>query len=207
MTSRPDDPPKHSHYSDTSPRVRSDPKVIRVELPDMAFDLVTDAGVFGRWRLDPGTRILLQEAPELPESGSFLDLGCGVGSIALTMASRRPRGTVWAIDVNERARHLTEGNARRLGLRNVSIASPSDVPNDVSFDVIWSNPPIKIGKRALHDLLATWLDRLSRNGYAILVVNKNLGSDSLATWMISSGWDVQRLCSRQGYRLLRVSRK
>ena len=146
------------------------------------------------------------EAPALPERGEFLDLGCGVGPIAITMALRRPSARVWAVDINERARQLTTTNSARLGLGNVEVRGPTDVPDEVRFDVIWSNPPIKVGKRALHEILSTWIPRLTDEGRAILVVHKNLGSDSLAAWIESSGWAVQRLASRQGYRLLEVRR-
>jgi 16S rRNA G1207 methylase RsmC len=146
------------------------------------------------------------EAPALPASGNVLDLGCGAGPIAMTMARRSPGSAVWAVDVNDRARQLTSDNALALGLTNVTVATPDEVPNDVVFDVIWSNPPIKVGKQELHDLLNRWLARLSPDGYAVLVVNKNLGSDSLAKWLTELGWTVKRISSRQGFRVLTVKR-
>lgn len=202
--SRPKQP--HSHYFDSTPSSHSDPGIVHVSLPDFSFDLATDSGVFGRRRLDPGTKVLLMEAPALPERGEFLDLGCGVGPIAITMALRRPSARVWAVDVNERARRLTSANSANLGARNVVVLDPNDVADDVRFDAIWSNPPIKVGKKALHDMLTTWISRLTERGRAVLVVHKNLGSDSLAAWLQSSGWTVERLTSRQGYRLLEVRR-
>jgi 16S rRNA G1207 methylase RsmC len=122
------------------------------------------------------------------------------------MARRSPESSVWAVDVNERARQLTRDNASALSLTNVTVASPDEVPDDVVFDVIWSNPPIKVGKQELHDLLNRWLARLSPDGYAVLVVNKNLGSDSLAKWLTELGWTVKRISSRQGFRILTVKR-
>ncbi len=207
MTTHPGDSTSrsHSHYFDSSPTSASSPRTLHVALPDVSFDFTSDAGVFGRHRLDPGTKILLQEAPELPDHGTFLDLGCGAGPIALTMALRRPTSRVWAVDVNQRARDLVTSNARSLGVDNVVVASPQDVPEDLFFDIIWSNPPIKIGKSNLHALLEKWLTRLTPQGSALLVVHKNLGSDSLATWCRTQGWDTRRLVSRQGYRLLRVT--
>ena len=113
---------------------------------------------------------------------------------------------MWAIDVNERARQLTRDNATSLMLTNVTVSSPDDVPQELLFDVIWSNPPIKAGKKELHDLLTRWLERLTPQGVAVLVVNKNLGSDSLAKWLGDLGWNVKRISSRQGYRVLLVHR-
>ncbi|MFM7126874.1 MAG: class I SAM-dependent methyltransferase [Actinomycetota bacterium] len=212
--SRPDAPSSGSerdHYFSSQPSVPSRRRAIHVSLPDLSFDLETDAGVFSHGRLDAGTKILLSEAPDLPTEGTFLDLGCGTGPIAMTMALRRPNALIWAVDVNERARDLTFDNARRLGVNSIHVCDPEVLlerldTNGVTFDVIWSNPPIKIGKAALHDLLSTWLAHLSAHGWAALVVHKNLGSDSLAAWLSDRGWRVTRLASRQGYRVLRIDR-
>ena len=195
-----------AHYFNEDPEVPSARKRIDVSLPDGSFSIETDTGVFSHGRVDSGTKVLLMEAPALPASGHVLDLGCGAGPIAMTMARRSPESSVWAVDVNERARQLTRDNASALGLTNVTVAAPDEVPDDVVFDVIWSNPPIKVGKQELHDLLNRWLARLSPDGYAVLVVNKNLGSDSLAKWLTELGWTVKRISSRQGFRVLTVKR-
>ncbi|MDP5113928.1 MAG: methyltransferase [Ilumatobacteraceae bacterium] len=195
-----------AHYFNEDPEVPSARKRIDVSLPDGSFSIETDTGVFSHGRVDSGTKVLLMEAPALPASGNVLDLGCGSGPIAMTMARRSPESSVWAVDVNERARQLTRDNASALGLTNITVASPDEVPDSVIFDVIWSNPPIKVGKQELHDLLNRWLARLSPDGYAVLVVNKNLGSDSLAKWLTELGWTVKRISSRQGFRVLTVKR-
>ena len=195
-----------AHYFNEDPEVPSARKRIDVSLPDGSFSIETDTGVFSHGRVDSGTKVLLMEAPALPASGNVLDLGCGSGPIAMTMARRSPESSVWAVDVNERARQLTRDNASALGLTNVTVAAPDEVPDSVIFDVIWSNPPIKVGKQELHDLLNRWLARLSPDGYAVLVVNKNLGSDSLAKWLTELGWTVKRISSRQGFRVLTVKR-
>jgi 16S rRNA (guanine1207-N2)-methyltransferase len=195
-----------SQYFREQPEVESSPVEIDVSLPDLAFALRTDTGVFSRGALDTGTRLLLAEAPTPPQQGTLLDLGCGAGAIAVTLGIRSPGADVWAIDVNTRARELTAYNAARAGLTNVHVASPDELPDSLRFDVIWSNPPIRIGKVALHQLLTTWLARLADGGSAVLVVQKHLGADSLADWMRAGGWQVERLRSRAGYRLLVVSR-
>jgi 16S rRNA G1207 methylase RsmC len=184
--------------------VASAPREVTVALADGPLRFQTDRGVFSHGRLDTGTAVLLHDAPDLPEAGDFLDLGCGAGPLALTMARRRPAATVWAVDVNERAVELCGRNAGRLDLTNVRAVLPGDVPADVRFGAIWSNPPIRIGKDALHALLLEWLPRLSPDGAATLVVGRNLGSDSLAAWLGDQGLPTQRLISRKGFRLLRV---
>jgi len=164
----------------------------------------TDRGVFSRKGIDQGTMVLLESAARPPSTGNFLDLGCGAGPIALTLAAYSPNATVYAIDINERARELTESNAQRNNLLNVVARAPHEVDDSIRFDVMWSNPPIRIGKQELHTLLLTWLSRLSTTGEAWLVVNRNLGADSLAVWLTSQGYSVERLTSKRGFRVLRV---
>ena len=194
------------HYFDESPATGSAEATVHVELPDTSFTLRTDRGVFSHGRLDAGTALLLRAAPPPPPTGAALDLGCGAGPIAVALAGRAPGAQVWAVDVNERARALCAANASANGRANIVVAAPDEVPAGVRFDVIWSNPPIRIGKAALHELLAGWLDRLTPAGRAVLVVQKHLGADSLQRWLIEHGWPAVRLASAKGYRLLDVHR-
>jgi len=175
-----------------------------VILPDVYLELATDAGVFSPGRLDPGTRLLLEESPVPPASGDLLDLGCGYGPIACVLAARAPDARVWAVDVNERALGLCARNARAAGLGNVRCVTPGDASLPARFAAIWSNPPVRIGKDPLHTLLGQWLARLSPDGSAYLVVGRNLGADSLHRWLAGQGWPVTRLAARSGYRLLQV---
>jgi 16S rRNA (guanine1207-N2)-methyltransferase len=190
-------------YFETTPEVASDRSEITLALPDMNLRLVTDTGVFSHSAVDAGTRFLLQEAGT-PLGSTLLDLGCGYGPIALAMARRVPNATVWAVDVNERAVGLCAENASVNDCPGVRAVLAANVPAEATFDTIWSNPPIRIGKQALHELLLTWLPRLTPAGVAVLVVQKHLGADSLASWMTDQGYTVERLASRQGYRLLAV---
>jgi len=198
-----------NQYFEADPTVPSARSTITLTLPDLTVDLVTDTGVFSGDRVDPGTKLLLLDGPR-PAGGAatYLDLGCGYGPIAIALARRAPEATVWALDVNERARGLCAENAAAAGVGDrVRVVAPESVPDDVVFDGIWSNPPIRIGKPALHGLLTAWLDRLTPTGAAHLVVQKHLGSDSLAAWLDRSGFRVERTGSRMGYRLLTVRRR
>lgn len=178
---------------------------VQVILPDLHLELATDSGVFSPRRLDPGTRLLLDVAPPPPRSGDLLDLGSGYGPLALVMAARAPAARVWAVDVNTRALELTRSNAARAGLANVTCALPGDPGLPGSFDLIWSNPPVRIGKTALRELLGGWLGRLAPGAAAYLVVQRNLGSDSLQRWLAESGWVAERAAARSGYRVLKVT--
>ena len=175
-------------------------------LPDLHLALATDSGVFSPGRLDPGTRLLLETAPRPPAGGDLLDLGCGYGPIALTLAARSPGARIWAVDINRRALDLCAANTTAAGLANVRCLPPADPALPAEFGLIWSNPPIRIGKQALHELLATWLGRLAAGAAAYLVVQRNLGSDSLQRWLAEAGWDTRRVAARAGYRVLQVQR-
>ena len=190
-------------------------------LPDMHLTLATDSGVFSPGRLDPGTRLLLDVAPPPPPDGDLLDLGTGYGPLALVLAKRSPGARVWAVDVNKRALELCAGNAAAAGLVNVCCvpapgagqhsagqhsAGQYDSSLPASFRLIWSNPPIRIGKQALHSLLTAWLGRLAPGAAAYLVVQRNLGSDSLQRWLAGAGFDASRYAARAGYRVLEVRR-
>jgi 16S rRNA (guanine1207-N2)-methyltransferase len=195
------------HYFDADPAVASRPGQVQLVLPDFQARLRSDRGVFSAGAVDPGTLHLLKSIPTAALTGNLLDLGCGYGPIACTLAHRSPLATVWAIDVNERALALTAANAEALGQSNVRVIRPEDAPSDLTFAGIWSNPPIRIGKAALHDLLLSWLPRLEPSGSAWLVVQRHLGADSLASWLGQSGWAVARVGSKRGYRILKVEQQ
>ncbi|GAA0344402.1 class I SAM-dependent methyltransferase [Actinoallomurus spadix] len=195
------------HYFVRQPQTGSRPGSVDLVLPDLHLRLATDRGMFSPDRVDLGTRVLLETVPPPPPRGDLLDLGCGYGPIALTMASRSPQAMVWGVDVNERALTVAESNAQTAGLDNVRFSLADQIDPALRFAAIWSNPPIRIGKQALHTLLATWLARLAPGGRAHLVVQKNLGSDSLQRWLIAQGHPTERLASRAGYRVLAVDPK
>ncbi|MFC3690143.1 class I SAM-dependent methyltransferase [Aquipuribacter hungaricus] len=199
-----------SHYFDSQPGPGGGPeKVRRVELQGRVLEVRTAAGVFSGDRLDPGTAVLLRHAAELPEGGRLLDVGCGWGPLALAMAAASPAAEVWAVDVNPRARELTAANASDNGLTGVRVAAPEDVDPDLRFDAVWSNPPIRVGKEALHALLLLWLPRLAPGGRAELVVQKHLGADSLQRWLeetLDDDMHVSRAATSKGYRVLAVDR-
>jgi 16S rRNA (guanine1207-N2)-methyltransferase len=194
-----------AHYFDPVPAAPSKPRPVFLHLHDLDLELAADRGVFGSRGLDLGTVTLLKEAPAPPATGHLLDLGSGYGPIAITLARRSPDARVWAVDVNERALELVAVNAAALATPNVTAARPDAVPEDIRFTAIYSNPPVRVGKAALHELLTRWLGRLVAGGHAYLVVQRNLGADSLASWLVEQGHQVTRLKSKKGYRVLDVA--
>jgi 16S rRNA (guanine1207-N2)-methyltransferase len=196
-----------SHYFSSDSPGASAPREIDVVLRGRRLRVTTDRGVFSGDRLDPGTSVLLTEVPAPPASGTFLDLGCGWGPVALALAAAAPAARVLAVDVNPRALALTARNAAAHGLA-VEVSDPASLlaaDPDLALDVIWSNPPIRVGKEVLHDMLRTWLPRLVPDGVAHLVVSKNLGADSLQRWIATElGQPAERVASSKGFRILRV---
>ena len=194
------------HYFVT-PAGPARPRTVRARIWGRELTLMSADGVFSAHRLDPGTAVLLRELdPPADRGARLLDLGCGIGPIALGLALECPSALVDAVDVNERAVELTAANARALGVADrVRAVRPSDIGPAVRYDEIWSNPPVRIGKAALHELLGTWLGRLRPGGGAHLVVARNLGADSLAAWLVRQGWRVRRVGSSRGYRVLDVT--
>ncbi len=205
-------PADPQHYYSSDPAVQSRRRLVKLRLKDLSADLLTDRGVFSYRRIDPGTKLLLERGPRPPVEGgsggsggslTLLDLGCGYGPIALVLARRSPAAEVWAVDVNGRARELTEINTRAYAER-VRVAAPEEVPDAVRFDAVYCNPPVRIGKEALAALLMKWLRRLKEGGFGALSVHKNLGGASLERWLTEQGWNVRTHARQAGYRVLQV---
>lgn len=212
------------HYFDRDPDSSSRPATADLVLPDLHLRLNTDRGVFSPAKVDLGTRVLLESVPAPAQQGRLLDLGCGYGPIALTLAARAPHARVLGVDVNARAVALARNNAAQHGYENARFAVvapeaglaveqgplpeavPEPAPEELQgpFETVWSNPPIRVGKEVLRSMLRTWLGRLAPEGTAYLVVQRHLGSDSLHKWLTDQGWDVRRIASRAGYRVLAV---
>lgn len=192
------------HYFTADPTVAFRRVPVGAEVWGHRLSMVSGSGVFAQGRVDIGTAVLFRETRP-PGAGRYLDLGCGYGVIGLALAVSSPQARVRAVDVNERAVLLATENARSLGVAGRFTAStPHEVPEGERYDEIWSNPPIRIGKAALHDLLLTWFARLAPGGRAVMVVGKNLGADSLQTWLGDQGWPTTRLASAKGFRVLTV---
>lgn len=212
------------HYFTARPASADERRSLALRLADREVTVETASGVFSPGRLDLGTEVLLRTVPDPPPSGDLIDLGCGWGPVALTLALRAPDARVWAVDVNERALDLVRRNARRLGLDGVRAVTPDEVPDDVALAALWSNPPIRVGKEALHAMLLRWLPRLAAGADGYLVVQRNLGADSLQRWLADAlpgaRWaagtasppgarpdvTVERVASAKGFRVLRVGR-
>lgn len=197
------------HYFSSEPGTDFKPRTINVNLAGHKVSVTTSGGIFSPEHLDTGTAVLLEQIEQAPIGGDILDIGCGWGPISLALALERPLATIWAVDVNERALELTKSNAQALGLTNIRVMKPQDVPADIEFSGIWSNPPIRVGKEVLHGILKTWLPRLRIDAESYLVVQKNLGADSLLRWIQHElkSHNSEKIDSAKGFRIIRVQRE
>ena len=198
------------HYFSSTPESELKTRTIHARLAGRDVELTTANGVFSPERIDTGTQVLLSSVPAPPPGGNLLDLGCGWGPVALTLALESPHATVWAVDVNERALDLVRANAEKLHIPNIKAVTPENVPDDVRFMTIWSNPPIRVGKNELHGLLEKWLPRIEPGCDGWLVVQRNLGADSLHRWLQATfpeEFSFVRAVTNKGYRVLRARRR
>jgi 16S rRNA G1207 methylase RsmC len=197
------------HYFSQEPSSALKPKSIIIPVAGELVEVTSAAGTFSPQQLDFGTEVLIEQMDLAPDYGDLLDLGCGWGPIALNLAKLRPNTKIWAVDVNTRSVELTSRNARDLRLANITACLPEEVPENLTFSGIWSNPPIRIGKKELHELLLKWLPRLAVGAEAYLVVQKNLGSDSLQKWLteeLAGNYEVSRYTSIKTYRVIKVKK-
>lgn len=199
-------------YFSATPSSNDERKTLHVTLRDRDIDVQVSNGVFSASKLDLGTSVLLKHAPKPPENGRFLDIGCGWGPISLSLGLESPNAEIFAIDVNERALELTKLNAKNINLKNIHTELVENAIKNKDLehiDLIWSNPPIRVGKEVLHEILLTWIPRLNENGKAYLVVQKNLGSDSLIPWLaenLGENYIVEKYASSKGYRIIEVTK-
>jgi 16S rRNA G1207 methylase RsmC len=197
------------HYFSDTPASVDQRQDKTLSLRRVTYTVQVASGTFSPGGVDRGTRVLLDTVPPPTPSEVVVDVGCGWGPITLALAAEASDAHVFAVDVNPRARELTAINAQRAGFTNVTVISPDEFPDNTTIDTLWSNPPIRIGKKALHELLTTWLHRLSPEGNAWLVVAKNLGAESLLTWLNTSHDGVfvaKRFGRDKGFHVIHVTK-
>ncbi len=195
------------HYFSANPSADQKLRPVQFVVAGQNFNLQAAAGTFSSGRLDKGTAVLLSLADQVPSHGNVLDLGCGWGPIGISIAKLSPETKVWAVDVNSRSVEIANLNAKNLELNNFQAVLAENLPGDLLFDEIWSNPPIRIGKKSLHELLRKYLALLHPNGRALLVVQKQLGAESLLRWLEEEfpNRTSSRILNERGYWVIEVA--
>ena len=195
------------HYYTAQPHARSQPEQFTILVREVELTLTSDRGVFSHGRLDDGTLRLLKKM-ELPDAGDFLDLGCGYGVIGLVAARLRPDAQVTMVDINERATELAADNARANGIRNVEVLT-GDAPHvlgDRQFDVILCNPPIRVGKPKLYELIADAAERLHPGGVLWMVIHTRQGAKSHLREVTPMFSECEIVSRKWGYRVFKCEK-
>lgn len=194
-----------NHYYTENPDLAHDLEQWSFELRGKKFQFLTDSGVFSRNTVDFGSRVLIDafEWEELPE-GRLLDVGCGYGPIGLTLAAISGR-TVEMIDVNQRAVALAQENAQKNQIENVDIHA-SNIYADIhetQYAAILSNPPIRAGKKVVHEILSEAHPLLVVGGTLTVVIQKKQGAPSAEKKMAEVFGNVEIVTKDKGYYILK----
>lgn len=193
------------HYYSSKPSSESHRETIEVDLSGRKFSFVTDAGVFSKKRVDFGSEVLMTTAENIafPE-GNLLDVGCGYGPIGLYLAKSFPNRQVEMVDINERAILLTKENAQVNAIDNVEIyvSNVFEQVKNNQFAGIISNPPIRAGKKVVHQILEEAYDYLMPGGKLLIVIQKKQGAPSARKKMEDVFGNVKRVALEKGYWVL-----
>jgi len=191
------------HYYTQRPNSQHDIKSIKYKFADYNFNFSTDAGVFSKDRIDPGTDLLLSNL-KVNENDVFLDLGCGYGVVGVIVGSFRPQADIYMVDVNERACDLAKKNLKENGVENakVFLSDGLEAVKDVVFDVIATNPPIRAGKSVIYKMAENSYERLKPKGRYYAVIRTSQGADSMISFLKSLFENVEVVGRKSGYKVI-----
>ena len=189
-----------SYYFDKDTDVTSKEITTRAEIGSNLYTFKTDNNVFSKRGLDFGTRTLLETIDVNSISGDVLDFGCGYGPIGIYIASKTD-SNVDMVDINERALGLARVNANINGV-NVNIFE-SDIYSNVAkkYDYIITNPPIRVGKKILYEILIGAKEHLNNDGHLIFVINKDQGGKSTMK-DLEKHYEVKLLNKNKGFLII-----
>lgn len=194
------------HYYSRTQKVESEPKYWDFTLRNVLFRFKTDNGVFSKKEVDFGSRLLI-EAFVLPNvEGPVLDVGCGYGPIGLSIAKNYPERIVHMIDVNERAIELALENARQNAVDNVEIYESDTLINvkQSNFAAILTNPPIRAGKKTVHDIFEQSYKHLVTQGELWVVIQKKQGAPSAIEKLKELFTTVDTIDKSKGYFIIKA---
>lgn len=201
-----------NYYYSENPDIKHQERTWNFELMGNHFQFVTDNGVFSKSTVDFGSRTLLRALMETGQlktmEGNVLDVGCGYGPIGLAIAKKYPQLHVDMVDVNELALELARKNALNNQIENVTIFS-SNVYDNVTandYQMIISNPPIRAGKKIVHQILEEAKDHLAPNGYLTIVIQKKQGAPSAKQKMMTVFGNCDLIFRDKGYQILQSQR-
>lgn len=190
-------------YFDNDPNLGSNIKEIKYTYYGKEVTFRVDLGVFSKDRVDFGSNVLLQNLPVFNDE-SILDMGCGYGTIGLSIAKAFPKTNVLMCDVNRRAIELTNTNIMLNRISNATVIESNCYEKiDSKVDVIISNPPIRAGKKVVYDICLNAVNYLNDNGVAFYVVQKKQGAETLIKNMKDVFSFVEIVDKRNGYFIIK----
>lgn len=193
-----------SHYF-TNDKVKSEEKEITVKIKNTKLDLIVDNGVFSKKGLDFGTRSLLESLDIEEIKGNILDLGCGYGPIGIYLALNT-KANIEMVDVNLRALSLAQKNAK-LNKVKVDIYESDAFSNiNQKYDYIITNPPIRVGKEKLYEILYESLKHLKEKGKLIFVINKNQGAKSTIK-NLNEKYEIKIINKNKGFYIIEAKNR
>lgn len=193
------------HYYTAEPTSQHRQREITARVFGHDFAFTTDAGVFSRDGIDPGTRALIEALPAL--SGRALDLGCGWGASGVPVAWKNPDCQVLMTDINQRAAELARQNAARNGVKNVSVVTGDGFENvEGAFDAVFTNPPIRAGKKTIYEFFAQAMDRLNAGGSLYIVIRKQQGAPSALKYLSEIAASAKVIDRSGGYWIIQADK-
>lgn len=197
-----------SHYYDENPEVESDESLFTYSYNNHDIELITDAGVFSKGKIDFGSDLLVRTFLNAHPPGPtkhILDVGCGYGPIGLMIAKVSPHHEITMVDVNQRALALAKRNQQKNHIDNVEIAESDGLSQveDQTFDFILTNPPIRAGKSVVHGILNDAYSKLKQDGELYVVIQKKQGMPSAKKKMQETFDNVEVVEKSKGYYILR----
>lgn len=194
------------HYYSRTQKVESDPKYWDFTLKNHSFRFKTDNGVFSKKEVDFGSRLLIESFTNPEVEGPILDVGCGYGPIGLSIAKSHPERFVHMIDVNERAIELARDNAALNRIENVSIYESDRLLNvkENIFAAILTNPPIRAGKKTVHDIFEQSFEHLVMQGELWVVIQKKQGAPSAFEKLKNIFSHVETIDKSKGYFIIKA---
>ncbi|MBM7663372.1 16S rRNA (guanine1207-N2)-methyltransferase [Bacillus mesophilus] len=196
------------HYYSRNPSVESNQQNFNYTLRGHSLRFTTDQGVFSKGDIDFGSRLLIDSIHLADVEGRILDVGCGYGPIGLTMAKEYPDRIVDMVDVNERALSLAEKNAQSNDITNVEIYYSNALQNveQSSYAMIITNPPIRAGKKVVHEIFEEGFSRLVKGGELWIVIQKKQGAPSAIEKLKTLTEDVEIVMKSKGYFIIKARR-
>ncbi len=196
----------NDHYYTQDPSSESKPIQAHYRFRGHDFTLWSDAGVFSKGELDPGTDILLNALPESIQ-GRILDLGCGWGPVGVSLSVLYPDCRVTFTDINNRALSLSQRNAAEHRVAGEFVQSDGFENIPGVFDLIITNPPIRAGKQTIYKMFADSADHLSHDGALYIVIRKQQGAPSAVKYLSTLFTSVTIVERSGGYWVIRCTQE